>query len=52
VEVEPEAGEANGLAHRIEARLRDALSLRIPVSLVETGALPRFEMKARRWVRR
>jgi hypothetical protein len=24
--------------------------LRIPVSLVPQGSLPRFEMKARRWV--
>ena len=51
LEVEPEPGSADGLGHRIEACLRDALSLRIVVKLVETGGLPRFEMKARRWVR-
>ncbi len=51
IEVEPEPSSGNGLARRLEARLRDALSLRIPVTLVEVGALPRFEMKARRWVR-
>lgn len=52
IEVEPEsAGSDGALAHKIEARLRDALSLRIPVRMLEPGALPRFEMKARRWVR-
>ena len=30
--------------------LQTALNLRVPVT-VATGALPRFEMKARRWVR-
>jgi phenylacetate-CoA ligase len=53
IQVEPEpacAGDA-GLAHRMEVALKDALSLRIPVSMVEVGSLPRFEMKARRWVR-
>ena len=51
LEVEPVPGADNGLAHYIEASLRDALSLRIGVTLVAPGALPRFEMKARRWVR-
>ncbi len=51
LEVEPEPAAVNGLAHHIEARLRDALSLRIAVTIVEPGALPRFEMKARRWLR-
>ncbi len=48
--VEPSCGETN-LAHRLESALRDALGLRIPVSLVATGTLPRFEMKAQRWIR-
>lgn len=51
LEVEP-AHADDGLPHRIEAALRDALSLRIPVSLVAPGSLPRFEMKARRWLKR
>ncbi len=53
IQVEPEpacAGDA-GLPHRIEVALKDALSLRIPVSMVAVGSLPRFEMKARRWIR-
>lgn len=36
---------------RLERALNQAFSLRIPVSRVEAGTLPRFEMKARRWVR-
>jgi len=50
VQVEP-SREEPGLAHRLESALRDALGLRIPVSTVAAGALPRFEMKAQRWVR-
>ena len=51
VEASPDASEATQLAHRIEAGLRDALGMRIPVTIVPAGTLPRFEMKARRWVR-
>ena len=39
------------IAHRLEVSLRDALNLRIPVSLAPPGTLPRFELKAKRWVR-
>jgi hypothetical protein len=38
------------LEHRIAFALRDSLSLRIPVTAVPRGTLPRFEMKAKRWV--
>jgi phenylacetate-CoA ligase len=44
VENEPDA------IHRLEAALTNAFSLRIPVSSVPTGSLPRFEAKAKRWV--
>lgn len=37
--------------HRLEAALTNAFSLRIPVSSVPAGSLPRFEAKAKRWVR-
>jgi phenylacetate-CoA ligase len=52
VRVEPTPGHAqdNGLTHRLEAALTNAFALRIPVTLVAPGTLPRFEMKARRWV--
>jgi phenylacetate-CoA ligase len=35
---------------RVEMALRQALSLRVPVHAVPSGALPRFELKARRVV--
>ncbi len=41
----------DGLRSEVEGALRGALSLRVPVEVVEVGALPRFEMKANRWVR-
>jgi phenylacetate-CoA ligase len=51
VQVEPEAEAGPELAHRLETALRDAFGMRIPIQMVEAGVLPRFEMKARRWVR-
>jgi phenylacetate-CoA ligase len=51
--VEPDSPnqDTGRLCHRLEDALRDATSLRIPVTAAEPGSLPRFEMKARRWVR-
>ncbi len=49
--VEPAVDGDATLVHRLETALRNALALRIPVSLVTRGSLPRFEMKAQRWVR-
>lgn len=51
IEPEPGVDDAARVCHRLEVALRDALSLRIPVAATERGSLPRFEMKARRWVR-
>jgi phenylacetate-CoA ligase len=53
IQVEPssEHEDADGLATRLEAALSTAIGLRIPVSTVPSGHLPRFEMKAQRWVR-
>jgi phenylacetate-CoA ligase len=55
IQVEP-AGKTlsdgdHALVHRLELALRNALGLRVPVVVVERGSLPRFEMKAQRWVR-
>jgi|SRR5579871_191885 len=51
--VEPAADCAgvNGLAERIETAMLKALNLRVAVAVVAGGQLPRFEMKAKRWVR-
>lgn len=43
--------DADTAAARLERALNQAFSLRIPVTCVPAGTLPRFEMKARRWVR-
>lgn len=48
VEVEAPPATAAALSHR----LHDVLALRIPVTDVPPGSLPRFELKARRWRRR
>lgn len=37
------------LLKRIESKLRDTFSMRIPVRLVDPDSLPRYEFKARRW---
>ena len=50
VEVEAEAGSADAV-RALERALESAFSLRIPVRGVPEGTLPRFEMKARRWLK-
>ncbi len=39
------------LADRISAALRDSFQLRMAVQVVAAGTLPRFEFKARRWIK-
>ena len=53
IEVEPAkpSSDPGKLTVRLQERLREVLSIRIPVTLVPPGTLPRFEMKAHRWVR-
>jgi len=51
IEPEPAAGDGASLAARLERQFHDALSLRVSVTAVAPGTLPRFEMKAKRWVR-
>lgn len=47
--VEMDGNVAKPLLKRLEARLKDTFSLRIPVQLAEPGSLPRHEFKAKRW---
>lgn len=52
VEIELVAGApAPALATQLEQMFHKAFALRVPVSVVAAGALPRFEMKAMRWVK-
>lgn len=52
VEIEVAQAHANPpvIAAQISQQLREALGLTVPVSSVEPGTLPRFEMKARRFI--
>lgn len=53
IEVEPHPGIAgDGLAQRIEHAIRTELLFRAEVRAVSPGSLPRFEMKARRLLRK
>jgi len=49
VEVQIESPD-DGAARKLERALTSTFSLRIPVTRVAEHTLPRFEMKARRWV--
>jgi phenylacetate-CoA ligase len=53
IQVEPNPGcpDAAALALEVETALRAAFNLRIPVTAMPEGSLPRFELKAKRWVR-
>ena len=50
VEAAPETANGSDLVARMSHELRVALGLTVPVHLVEAGTLPRFEMKARRFI--
>jgi phenylacetate-CoA ligase len=49
IEPEPQEADVSALTGRLEAALRDSFGLRIAVTAVAPGDLPRFEMKAKRW---
>jgi phenylacetate-CoA ligase len=53
IRVEPSANreDTQVLVGKLEKEFQTAFSLRIRVSAVSHGTLPRFEMKARRWVK-
>lgn len=53
VRVEPRmpAADPIALARNLEKAFQAAFALRIPVEVVASGSLPRFEMKAKRWLR-
>lgn len=53
LQVEASGGNlgTEAVVSRLEKRLHRTFGLRIPVEAVPAGTLPRFEMKARRWIR-
>jgi phenylacetate-CoA ligase len=50
IEVPPAFAETAALADQVAARLKEALGLSVRVGVVDAGVLPRFEMKASRFV--
>jgi phenylacetate-CoA ligase len=52
IEIEPAPGitDLSGVVSKLSLQLREALGIATPVHVVEPGSLPRFEMKARRFV--
>ena len=50
IELSPQAGDPAAVTARVSQRLREALGLSVRVQVAEPRALPRFEMKARRFV--
>ena len=52
IEVEFSENESNpqNIADKIRAKFREVFNLRIPVKIVHKDFLPRFEMKAKRWI--
>jgi phenylacetate-CoA ligase len=47
----PECEAPALVQQRLQEVFQNALHLRVPVAIVPPGSLPRYEMKARRWVR-
>jgi phenylacetate-CoA ligase len=52
LQIEPDVENQNNnlLVDQIQKQLNATLSLRIPVSIMKPGDLPRFEMKSKRWI--
>ena len=53
IQVEPEPGctDPEGLRTRLVKELQNTFALRFEVATVPQGTLPRFELKARRWLK-
>jgi phenylacetate-CoA ligase len=51
IECLPDTVKPQKIAKALQMDMRTAFTLRIPVVLVETNELPRFEAKAKRWIR-
>ncbi|MEO5802870.1 MAG: phenylacetate--CoA ligase family protein, partial [Verrucomicrobiota bacterium] len=51
IETKSDCKDPDNLATRIAKELQTIFSLRVPVLVVAPGTLPRFEMKAKRWIR-
>ena len=52
IEPAPRCRDVAGLVRNLERHFEAALALRVPITTVPSGTLPRFEMKSRRWIKR
>jgi phenylacetate-CoA ligase len=52
IEPSPQCADVAGLVRELERSFETALALRVPITTVASGTLPRFDMKSRRWIRR
>ena len=50
VELVPSVEDARAVVARLTQQLRESMALTVPIHVVAPGTLPRFEMKARRFV--
>jgi len=50
VEIEPKPGSDENLDKRLAIAFQENLSLRVPIRLAKPDSLPRFELKAKRWI--
>jgi phenylacetate-coenzyme A ligase PaaK-like adenylate-forming protein len=50
IEVAPSGENRPAIAAKVSQQLREALGLTVPIHIVESGTLPRFEVKARRFI--
>jgi phenylacetate-CoA ligase len=51
IEPVPECKDHDSVARMLQQKFEAAWSLRVPVSAVPLGSLPRYELKAKRWTR-
>src|SRR5215470_135699 len=52
IEPSPRCRDVAGLVRELERSFETALALRVPITTVPSGTLPRYEMKSRRWIKR
>jgi len=52
IEPSPRCRDVAGLVRNLERSFETAMALRVPITTVPSGTLPRFEMKSSRWMRR
>ncbi len=52
LEIEPvaECADTKALVQRLQKAFQESLALRVPIEVAACGTLPRYELKAKRWV--